>query len=138
MPDPSFTSRDTRDGQGSRDRVLVVNDVGIDSAGLHTLVIALAKRFDVNVAAPAVEKSASSHAINIHDPISAEPRHVPGAVSAFACGGGATPADCIMLALDVLFTDVGLFNVVVSEINRGLHVGVQWNSRGGEGGSDAR
>ena len=90
-----------------RQRVLVVNDDGIDAPGLRAVVVALAARFDVYVCAPAVEKSASSHAISIHAPVSAEPRVVPGAARAFACGGGATPADCAMLALDVLFADDG-------------------------------
>jgi len=73
-----------------------------------------------------VEKSASSHAISIHAPISAEPRAVPGAARASACGGGATPADCAMLALDVLFADdadARAFDVVVSGVNRGENCG---------------
>ena len=109
-----------------RQRVLVVNDDGIDAPGLRAVVVALAARFDVYVCAPAVEKSASSHAISIHAPVSAEPRVVPGAARAFACGGGATPADCAMLALDVLFADDGdarAFDVVVSGVNRGENCG---------------
>ena len=109
-----------------RQRVLVVNDDGIDAPGLRAVVVALASRFDVHVCAPAVEKSASSHAISIHAPVSAEPRVVPGAARAFACGGGATPADCAMLALDVLFADDGdarAFDVVVSGVNRGENCG---------------
>lgn len=111
---------------GVRQRVLVVNDDGIDAPGLRAVVVALAKSFDVYVCAPAVEKSASSHAISIHAPISAEPRFVPGAARAFACGGGATPADCAMLALDVLFADDAekrAFDVVVSGVNRGENCG---------------
>ena len=107
----------SRGRAGPRQRVLVVNDDGIDAPGLRAVVVALAARFDVYVCAPAVEKSASSHAISIHAPVSAEPRVVPGAARAFACGGGATPADCAMLALDVLFADDGdarAFDVVVS------------------------
>ena len=111
---------------GPRQRVLVVNDDGIDAPGLRAVVLALAARFDVYVCAPTVEKSASSHAISIHGSISAEPRVVPGATRAFACGGGATPADCTMLALDVLFADDGdqrAFDVVVSGVNRGENCG---------------
>lgn len=111
---------------GVRQRVLVVNDDGIDAPGLRAVVVALAKSFDVYVCAPEVEKSASSHAISIHAPISAEPRFVPGAARAFACGGGATPADCAMLALDVLFADDAekrAFDVVVSGVNRGENCG---------------
>ena len=116
----------SRGRAGPRQRVLVVNDDGIDAPGLRAVVVALAKSFDVYVCAPAVEKSASSHAINIHAPISAEPRFVPGAARAFACGGGATPADCAMLALDVLFADdkdKRAFDVVVSGVNRGENCG---------------
>ena len=69
----------SRGRAGPRQRVLVVNDDGIDAPGLRAVVVALAARFDVYVCAPAVEKSASSHAISIHAPISAEPRAVPGA-----------------------------------------------------------
>mgnify|MGYP001052370151 CR=1 FL=1 len=116
----------SRGRAGLRQRVLVVNDDGIDAPGLRAVVVALAKSFDVYVCAPAVEKSASSHAISIHAPISAEPRFVPGAARAFACGGGATPADCAMLALDVLFADDAekrAFDVVVSGVNRGENCG---------------
>ena len=116
----------SRGRAGPRQRVLVVNDDGIDAPGLRAVVVALAARFDVYVCAPAVEKSASSHAISIHAPISAEPRAVPGAARAFACGGGATPADCAMLALDVLFADdadARAFDVVVSGVNRGENCG---------------
>ena len=116
----------SRGRAGPRQRVLVVNDDGIDAPGLRAVVVALAKSFDVYVCAPAVEKSASSHAISIHAPISAEPRFVPGAARAFACGGGATPADCAMLALDVLFADDAekrAFDVVVSGVNRGENCG---------------
>ena len=116
----------SRGRAGPRQRVLVVNDDGIDAPGLRAVVVALAKSFDVYVCAPAVEKSASSHAISIHAPISAEPRAVPGAARAFACGGGATPADCAMLALDVLFADDAekrAFDVVVSGVNRGENCG---------------
>ena len=116
----------SRSHAGPRQRVLVVNDDGIDAPGLRAVVVALAARFDVYVCAPAVEKSASSHAISIHAPVSAEPRVVPGAARAFACGGGATPADCAMLALDVLFADDGdqrAFGVVVAGVNRGENCG---------------
>ena len=110
-----------------RQRVLVVNDDGIDAPGLRAVVVALAARFDVYVCAPAVEKSASSHAINIHAPVfrgascrarrgarvRARRRRHPSGLRA-------------MLALDVLFADDGdarAFDVVVSGVNRGENCG---------------
>ena len=50
-------------------RILVTNDDGIQSVGLKILVEWAKKLGDVTVCAPAVQQSAQSHAINIHDPI---------------------------------------------------------------------
>ena len=49
-------------------RILVTNDDGIQSEGLKILVEWAKKLGQVTVAAPTVQQSAKSHAINIHDP----------------------------------------------------------------------
>ena len=95
------------------------------------------------------EERSASHAINIHAPVSAEPRwrRARRGARAFACGGGATPADCAMLALDVLFADDGdarASDVVVSGVNRGENCGrhdrctaARWPPREGAMRADA-
>ena len=55
-----------------RRRILLVNDDGIDAPGLVELLKLLVNHYDVRVVAPAVEKSAQSHSITIHNLLIAE------------------------------------------------------------------
>jgi len=95
-------------------RILVSNDDGIDSPGLHALAEALAAVGEVWVVAPMAEQSAKSHALTTREPLRVD--HV--AERSYAVGG--TPADCVYLALHHLCPpDIGL---VVSGINRGANL----------------
>lgn len=95
--------------------ILVSNDDGVHSDGLHALAEALAPLGEVTVVAPDREKSASSHALTLHRPVAV--RRVREHV--YSVDG--TPADCVYLgALSVLPEKPDL---VVSGINRGGNIG---------------
>lgn len=99
-------------------RILITNDDGIQGEGLLHLVKWAQKLGEVVVAAPKVEQSAKSHAIQIHDRFEVKKvDYLPG-VTAYAVDS--TPADCVRIMA------LGLkekFDLVLSGINRGLNVG---------------
>ncbi|WP_334172927.1 5'/3'-nucleotidase SurE [Sinomonas sp.] len=105
--------------------VLVTNDDGIHSPGLHTLAAhARDHGFDVIVAAPAREASGSSASITaVEDEgrIRIERREIPGlpGVEAFAVHG--TPGFISMIASHGAFGPVP--GIVLSGVNRGANVG---------------
>jgi len=94
--------------------ILVSNDDGIDAPGLAPLVRALSALGEVVVVAPDRERSATSHAFTLHEPIRIEERK-PGW---FAVSG--TPADCVYLAIHHLLDAKP--DMVVSGINRGANL----------------
>jgi 5'-nucleotidase len=100
-------------------RVLLTNDDGIDSPGLHALALALAETAEVVVVAPWDNQSAVARGITIREELEVEARDVPGAVEAHALTG--TPVDCVRFA-DVGLTG-GAFDVVVSGANLGVNLG---------------
>ena len=95
--------------------ILVTNDDGIHSPGLHALADALRPLGEVTVVAPDREKSAASHALTLHRPVTLR-RLDPGIYTV-----DGTPADCVYLgALRVLERKPDL---VASGINRGGNIG---------------
>jgi 5'-nucleotidase len=97
-------------------RALLVNDDGIDSAGIK-LLEDLVREFtdDIWVVAPDEEKSGFSHSISMTIPIrlrKIDDRH-------FAVKG--TPTDCVLLAIYELMGDQPP-TVVISGINRGANL----------------
>ncbi len=99
----------------SRPSILVTNDDGVHSPGLHALAEALRPLGHVTVVAPDREKSAASHALTLHRPVALRPL----AEDLFTVDG--TPADCVYLgALSVLPAKPDL---VASGINRGGNIG---------------
>ena len=99
--------------------ILVTNDDGIRSAGLHAVVEALAPIARVAVIAPDRNRSGVSRSITLGAMLQVVEDEVPGADVAFATDG--TPADCVRLAM------LGLAGprpvLVVSGANNGLNVG---------------
>ncbi len=97
-------------------KILLTNDDGIGAPGLEALVRALEKTHDCLVAAPASEKSASSHSISLGQTLTIEER----APNRFAIHG--TPADCVKFAL----TEIESFppDLLISGINPGPNTGV--------------
>ena len=102
-------------------RILVTNDDGIDSVGLHVLARAMRPFGQVVIAAPDQEYSGASAAIGALHIMRPEVhrRHVDGIDEAWAISGA--PALCVFLSRFGLFGDP--FDLVVSGINPGVNVG---------------
>lgn len=95
--------------------ILVCNDDGIHSEGLHALEAALATIGEIYTVAPDREQSAVSHSLTLHRPLRIDeiaPRR-------FAVNG--TPTDCVNLAVKG-FLPIRP-QLVVSGINRGANLG---------------
>ena len=102
-------------------RILVTNDDGIDSVGLHVLARAMRPHGDVVIIAPDSEYSGASAAVgalHLAHP-EARRRHVDGIDEAWSLTG--PPALCVMFARLGAFG--GPFDLVVSGINPGANVG---------------
>lgn len=114
-------------------RFLVTNDDGIFAPGLAAAVEVLQHFGKVAVVAPDGERSATSHSITLRKPLKAERMTIFGGnVPAYAIVGG-TPADCIKLALGVLFEEKP--DCVVSGINAGANIGRDIHYSGTIGGA---
>ena len=102
-------------------RILVTNDDGIDSIGLHVLARAMTRFGHVVVAAPDSEYSGASAALGAIHLIRPEVRRVQidGVPEAWSVSGA--PALCVMFARLGVFG--GRFDLVVSGINPGVNVG---------------
>jgi len=100
--------------------VLLTNDDGIDSPGLHALARALSSVAEVMVVAPAQNQSAVARSITIRGTLEIEERDdVEGATAAYAVSG--TPVDCVRFAEA---TEPGSsFDLVVAGANLGLNLG---------------
>jgi 5'-nucleotidase len=102
-------------------RILVTNDDGIDSEGLHVLARAMTEHGSVTVVAPDEEYSgagASLGALHVIQP-EVHQAHLAGLPDAWAVTG--PPALCVMFARLGAFG--APFDLVVSGINPGINVG---------------
>ncbi len=96
-------------------RILVTNDDGVRSEGIHQLARALARLGTVTVVAPHIEASAIGHALTLRRPLRVqqlEPR-------VFEVDG--TPTDCVNVALTHILD--GPPDLIVSGINKGYNLG---------------
>src|SRR5436189_3940145 len=96
-------------------RILVTNDDGYRSAGIHALAGALGGIGSVTIVAPTTEASAIGHALTLRRPLRLE--RIEDRV--FAVDG--TPTDCVNVAVAHVFN--GLPDLVVSGINKGWNLG---------------
>jgi 5'/3'-nucleotidase len=96
-------------------RILVTNDDGYRSAGIHALATALQELGEVTIVAPTSEASAIGHALTLRRPLRLEA--IEDRV--FAVDG--TPTDCVNVAVTHVFE--GLPDLVVSGINKGWNLG---------------
>lgn len=108
-----------------RPRVLVTNDDGIDSVGLHVLVDALEPIAEVTVVAPAEDQSGTGRTSSYRVAVD-EYDH------GFAVDG--KPADCVAVGLRGLDEDI---DIVVAGINPGPNLGWQTVGRSGTVGAAA-
>ena len=96
-------------------RILVTNDDGVHSEGIHTLAAALAPLGDVTIVAPTEEASAIGHALTLRRPLRMDEVR-PGV---FAVDG--TPTDCVNVAIAHVLH--GKPDLIVSGINKGWNLG---------------
>ena len=101
-------------------RLLVTNDDGIDSVGLHVLARAMRDHGDVVVVAPATEHSGAGAALGALHVIRPEVRRaaIAGITEAWSVTG--PPGLCAMLARLGVF---GRIDLIVAGINPGANVG---------------
>ena len=123
-------------------KILVTNDDGYRSEGIHALADALRRLGDVTIVAPFDEASAIGHALTLRRPLRLE--HIssvvgqnspavggqsspsvvargfrPASVDVYAVDG--TPTDCVNLAITHVFKR--LPDLVVSGVNKGWNLG---------------
>src|SRR5262245_28218814 len=97
-------------------RILITNDDGIDSAGLHALrEIARSLSEDVWVVAPETNQSGASHSLSMHEPL--RMRKVDE--HAFAVRG--TPTDSVIMGVRHVLKDKTP-DLVLSGVNRGANM----------------
>ena len=102
-------------------RILVTNDDGIDSLGLHELARSIAELGEVTVVAPDKEYSGAGAAIGAVHLIRPEVHdaYIEGIQTSWSVSG--PPGLCVIYARLGLFGDP--FDLVVSGINPGINVG---------------
>tara|TARA_B100000700_G_scaffold172068_1_gene190019 strand:- start:1438 stop:2199 length:762 start_codon:yes stop_codon:yes gene_type:complete len=99
--------------------ILITNDDGIRSAGLHTVAEALQSIGDVYVLAPDRNWSVASHAKTLDNPLKVRDYYLPKINNAFTSNG--SPADCALLGISgVLGVSI---DVVVAGINTSNNLG---------------
>lgn len=102
--------------------ILLTNDDGIMADGLQTLRAEMERipGARIYVVAPDKERSASGHAITIHQPLRVEEVRIHGSRATMWSVSG-TPADCTKIAVKALLPEPP--SLVVSGINRGPNLG---------------
>jgi 5'-nucleotidase len=96
-------------------RILVTNDDGVHSEGIHALAAALRPLGEIIVVAPHIEASAIGHALTLRRPLRMEQLRD----GVYEVDG--TPTDCVNIAITKLFTS--LPDLVISGINKGYNLG---------------
>jgi 5'-nucleotidase len=100
----------------SKPLILVVNDDGITSLGIRTLIESVKSLGEVVVVAPDSPQSGMGHAITIGNTLRLDQTDLFKGIVSFECSG--TPADCVKLAKHVVLKD-RVPDLVVSGINHG-------------------
>ncbi len=104
---------------GSRPRILVTNDDGIESRGLLALKLALDPIGDVTVVAPDLNQSAVGHTKTLMRPLRVRERTLADGSTGYSVDG--SPTDCVSLAFLGFFDE--RFDLVASGINYGANLG---------------
>ncbi len=95
--------------------ILVTNDDGVRSEGIHALARALQRLGEVVVVAPQVEASAIGHALTLRRPLRME------CIGDRVYEVDGTPTDCVNIAVTQIYN--GKPDLVVSGINKGYNLG---------------
>ena len=96
-------------------RILVTNDDGVQSDGIHALARALGRLGQITVVAPHIEASAIGHALTLRRPLRME------VVRDGVYEVDGTPTDCVNIAITQIFH--GAPDLIVSGINKGYNLG---------------
>ena len=99
-------------------KILITNDDGYESKGLHALIEAVNPLGQVTVVAPSLEKSACGHSLTLTRPL----RFI-GIDDDFYKLDDGTPTDCIFLALHKLYNEGDHPDIIISGINKGANMG---------------
>jgi len=102
--------------------ILLTNDDGIHSEGIVTLSRHLSDKHEVYMVAPERERTCVAHSVTLHKPL----RIREVSRGAYATNG--TPADCVLLAVNVILPRRPDF--VISGINTGPNMGQDVNYSG--------
>lgn len=100
--------------------ILITNDDGINADGILELAKSMKSIANVYIVAPDSQRSATGHAITVHNPIMVKEVFVDDEIKAYAISG--TPADCVKIGIEALFSEVN-FDLVLSGINNGPNLG---------------
>ena len=95
--------------------ILVTNDDGVQSDGIHVLAEAMKPLGDVIIVGPLQEASAIGHALTLRRPLRIEQ------IRDGVYGVDGTPTDCVNLACEIILKR--LPDLVVSGINKGWNLG---------------
>ena len=101
--------------RGSMPLILVTNDDGVQSEGIHALAEAMKPLGDVIVVGPLQEASAIGHALTLRRPLRIETLRE----GVYAVDG--TPTDCVNIGCEIILKR--LPDLVVSGINKGWNLG---------------
>jgi 5'-nucleotidase len=100
---------------GSMPLILVTNDDGVQSEGIHALADAMKQLGEVVVVGPLQEASAIGHALTLRRPLRIETLRE----GVYAVDG--TPTDCVNIGCEIILKR--LPDLVVSGINKGWNLG---------------
>ncbi len=107
--------------------ILLTNDDSVESEGIWILREELIKNgHNVFLVAPSIEKSATSHALTIREPLRIKPVKNPFnqkevLQNAYSVSG--TPVDCIIIAFEEILKNQDKIDLVISGINAGQNLG---------------
>ena len=100
--------------------ILISNDDGINAEGIKILAQEISKIANTYVVAPDSPRSASGHAITLHEPILINDEFIAENVEAYSTSG--TPADCVKVGIESILKDIEI-DLVLSGINNGPNLG---------------
>jgi 5'-nucleotidase len=102
----------------SKMHILLTNDDGFHADGIQTLYSYLKDKAQVSIVAPDRERSATGHAITMHQPLRITCKNE--SLHHWMVDG--TPADCVKLAVEYLLQNDPP-DLIISGINRGPNLG---------------
>lgn len=98
-------------------QILVTNDDGVHSDGIHALAAALGHLGEITIVAPHAEASAIGHALTLRRPLRMERLRD----RVYEVDG--TPTDCVNIAVTQVFMPASPPDLIVSGINKGWNLG---------------